>query len=92
MDDIIIAIDKDEDGKIIFLLVKNTLMGHYELFDVPLLIERIEEYHFNFYVIREGVKVKVAVRERQGAKYLATEPDYTPLNNLGNLPSLFNLT
>ena len=48
--------------------------------------KRIHDDDEEFYTLEDGNKAKVYARERNGTKYLTTDPDGEDPNNLDNLP------
>jgi len=50
------------------------------------VIDEIDSGDEDYYVREDGERVDVVVREREGRKYLRTDPDKTTQNNLLSLP------
>lgn len=50
------------------------------------VIREIENEDREYFVEVDNARVKVVVKEREGRKYLRTDPDQTTKNNLLSLP------
>lgn len=75
---------KDRDGDITSLCNTGELWSPRRKADA---IQDIEAGIHSYYVLSQsGAEVNVLVRQRNGKKYLTTDPDKTTRNNLDDLP------